>query len=97
LPDGICYKWLAWARREALNCKGPSHKKEESTRRKAHRVRYPKQSAAQWGHLQSGGEVAHRPILRTEGMRMRIIHRKGWSEIIGGAAYSKAKRMLENE
>jgi hypothetical protein len=27
-------------------CKGPSHKKEESTRSKAHRERYPKQKVA---------------------------------------------------
>jgi hypothetical protein len=29
-------------------CKGPSHKKEESTRSKVHRARYPKQRAARW-------------------------------------------------
>jgi hypothetical protein len=84
-------------RREDPACKGPSHKKEESTRSKAHRVRYPKQRVAQWGHLHSRGEVAHRPILRREGTRTRITHRKGWSESIGGVVYNKAKRMLENE
>jgi hypothetical protein len=62
-----------------------------------HRARYPKQTAARWGHLHSGGEVAHRLILRREGTRTRITHRKGWSESIGGAVYNKAKRMLENE
>jgi hypothetical protein len=79
--------------REAPASKGPSHKKEESTRSKAHRARYPKQRAARWGHLHSGREVAHRPILRKEMTRTRITHRKGWS----GAVYNKAKRMLENE
>jgi hypothetical protein len=53
--------------------------------------------AVLWGHLHSGGEVAHWPILRREGTRTRITHRKGWSESIGGVVYSKAKRMLENE
>jgi hypothetical protein len=76
---------------------GTGHKKEESTMNKVHRARYPKQRAARWGHLHSGGEVAHRPILRREGMRTRVTHRKGWSESIGGAVYNKAKRMLENE
>jgi hypothetical protein len=60
-------------------------------------VRYPKQRAAQWGHLHSGGEVAHRPMLRRDGMRTRVTYRKGWSESIGGVVYNKAKRMLENE
>jgi hypothetical protein len=62
-----------------------------------HRVRYPKQRAAQWDHLHSGKEVAHRPILRRERTRASITHRKGWSESISGVVYSKAKRMLENE
>jgi hypothetical protein len=74
---------------------GTGHKKELSTNSKTHRARYPKQRAARWGHLHSGGEVAHRPILRREGTRTRITHRKGWSE--SGAVYNKAKRMLENE
>jgi hypothetical protein len=30
-------------------------------------------------------------------MRTRDTHRKAWSESIGGAVYSKAKRVLENE
>jgi hypothetical protein len=45
-----------------------------------------------WGHLHSGGEVAHRLILRREGTRTRITHRKGCSGSIGGAVYNKAKR-----
>jgi hypothetical protein len=97
LHDGICCKWPAWARGEVPGCKGSSHKKEESTRSKVHRARYPKQRAAQWGHLHSGGEVAHSTTLRREGVRTRITHRKGWSESIGSAVYNKAKRMLENE
>jgi hypothetical protein len=43
------------------------------------------------------GEATHRPILRREGTRIRITHRKGWSGSIGGVVYSKAKSMLENE
>jgi hypothetical protein len=78
-------------------CRDPSHKKEETTRSKVHRVRFPKQRAARWDHLKSGGEVAHRPILRREGMRTRITHRKGWSESIGDTIYNKTKRMSENE
>jgi hypothetical protein len=70
--------------------KGTSHKKEESTKSKAHRARYPKQRAAPWGLLHSGGEVTHRPILRREGTRTRITHRKGWSGSIGGVVYSRA-------
>jgi hypothetical protein len=57
-------------------------------------MRYPKQRAA---HLQSGGEVAHRPILWRQRTRTRITHRKEWSESIGGVVYSEARRMLENE
>jgi hypothetical protein len=45
----------------------------------------------------SGGEVVHRPMLKTRGTRTIIIHRKGWSESIGGLVYSKAKSRLENE
>jgi hypothetical protein len=76
---------------------GTGHKKEESTRSKVHRARYPKQRAAQWGNLLSGGEVTHRPILRREGIRTRITHKKGWSGSIGGVVYRKVRSMLENE
>jgi hypothetical protein len=50
-----------------------------------------------WGHFHSGGEVAYRPILRREGTMIRVTHRKGWNESLGGVIYNKAKRMLENE
>jgi hypothetical protein len=31
------------------------------------------------------------------GTKIRITHRKGWSESIGGVIYFKVKSMLENE
>jgi hypothetical protein len=49
------------------------------------------------GAISTPGEVTHRPILRREGTRTRITHRKGWSGRIGGVVYSKAKSMLESE
>jgi hypothetical protein len=36
-------------------------------------------------------------MLRTRGTRKRITQKKGWNESIGGIAYNRAKRMLENE
>jgi hypothetical protein len=36
-------------------------------------------------------------MLRREGTRTRITHRKGWSGSIGGVVYSKVKSMLEND
>jgi hypothetical protein len=57
LHDGICCKWPAWARGEAPDFKGPSHKKEESTKSKTQRARYPKQRAGQWGHLHDGEKL----------------------------------------
>jgi hypothetical protein len=71
------------------------HKKEESTMRKAHRARYPRQLHD--GAISTQGQVAHRLILRIEGRRTRVTHRKRWNENIGGAVYNKAKRMLGNE
>jgi hypothetical protein len=88
----MVYSVNGWHGCGGVSCKGTSHKKEESTR-----TRYPKQRATKWGHLHSGGEVAHKPILRREGTTTRVTHRKGWSESIGSVIYSKAKRMLENE
>jgi hypothetical protein len=77
--------------------KDPGHKNEESIGSKAHRARYLRQRAMRWGHLHSGGEVAHRLTLRRMRMRTRITHRKGWSESIGRVIYSKMKSMLENK
>jgi hypothetical protein len=42
------------------------------------------------GAISTWGEVTHRPILRREGTRTRITHRKGWSGSIGGVVYSRA-------
>jgi hypothetical protein len=49
------------------------------------------------GDISTRGEVTHKPILRREGTRERITHRKGWSESLGGVIYIKVKSMLENE
>jgi crotonobetainyl-CoA:carnitine CoA-transferase CaiB-like acyl-CoA transferase len=73
------------------------YKNKESTRNRPQRARYLRQSAVQWGHLHSGGEVVNRPKLKRRGMRIRTTHRKGWSGSMGGVAYSNSKSRLENE
>jgi hypothetical protein len=103
---GLLYGSKPYAGKNRMRCmiggkfgvhEGTGHKKEESKRSKLHRARCPKQRAVQWGHLHSGGEVTHRPILRREGKRTRITRRKGLSGSISGVIYSKVKSMLEKE
>jgi hypothetical protein len=47
--------------------------------------------------LHLGGEVVHRPMLKTRGMRTIITLKKGWSESISSMAYNRAKKMSENK
>jgi hypothetical protein len=93
----MCCKWLAWARGEALLAKVQVIRKKRAQGVRCTGQGTQNRELSNGGHLHSGGEVAHRLILRREGTRTRFTHRKGWSESIGGTVYNKAKRMLENE
>jgi hypothetical protein len=49
---------------------GADYKREESTKSRVHRVRYPPLKAILWGHIHSGGEAAHKLTLRIKGTRI---------------------------
>jgi hypothetical protein len=62
---------------------GADYKREETTKSRVHRMRYPPLKATCWGHVHSGGEVAHKPTLRRKETRIKTAHKKGGSESIG--------------
>jgi hypothetical protein len=59
---------------------GADYKRKESTKSRVHRMRYPPRKTIHWGHVHSGGEVAHKPTLRRKGTRIKTAHKKGGSE-----------------
>jgi hypothetical protein len=59
---------FASTRGVGLHCsraeRGTDYKNQWSMRNRAHRRRYPPLKANRWGHVHSGGEVTHKPILK---------------------------------
>jgi hypothetical protein len=49
---------------------GAYYKREESTKSRVHRTKYPSLKAIRSGHTHLGGEDAHKLTLRIKGMRI---------------------------
>jgi hypothetical protein len=79
VPRGEAIYVAVTGRRE-IHCyrveQGTDYKNKLSIRNRAHRIRYPPLKANRWGHVHSGGEVAHKPTLKIRGTRMLTVHKK---------------------
>jgi hypothetical protein len=49
---------------------GADYKREESTKSRVHRMRYPPLKTTHEGHIHSEGEVPHKLTLRIKGTRI---------------------------
>jgi hypothetical protein len=53
-----------------VHSQGAGYKSEESTRSRAHRMRYLPLKATHWSHVHSGREVTHKTAFKMKGTRI---------------------------